>query len=249
MCLRSKIEMAVLRAQNESIRGFQDSVLGTVFWALGGVFALAILLAGFGWWSNFKLYEADKRKLKEEFEARLADFQTESSTKYASIKSDIERSVDAKNEAFISRLLGEVSSLRDSIAPAQAQLLQSVVELKDGMGELKEEAETLGKKIAETNADMRQAEELIWEGRGIHGNVLLTQTQGLGAALLAKSDYHVKSVLSRMKDTLTKDANREIALTAAVKETVDKTLASASDFDPIAVAELRSLIKRVPDLE
>lgn len=64
-------EMALLRTQLADAKEFHESILETVYWALGGTFVLAGLLLGFGWLANFKVYERDKSAMKAELEAAL----------------------------------------------------------------------------------------------------------------------------------------------------------------------------------
>lgn len=59
-------QVLLLKQQVEATKAYQESLLATVYWALGGVFGIALLLVGFGWFANFKVYERDKRALKSE---------------------------------------------------------------------------------------------------------------------------------------------------------------------------------------
>jgi len=42
---------------------FQSDMLATVHWSLGTVAGIAVLLVGWGWWSNFRVYERDRETL------------------------------------------------------------------------------------------------------------------------------------------------------------------------------------------
>lgn len=54
------------RREIEILREYDESLLNTVYWALGGVFTLAAVLLASGWWVNFRLYERDKNAMREE---------------------------------------------------------------------------------------------------------------------------------------------------------------------------------------
>ncbi|MBB4634800.1 hypothetical protein [Longimicrobium terrae] len=54
------------RKEIEILREYDESLLNTVYWALGGVFTLAAVLLASGWWVNFRLYERDKNAIREE---------------------------------------------------------------------------------------------------------------------------------------------------------------------------------------
>src|SRR6266849_9833581 len=46
-------EVQALRAQLEVMRRYDDRILSTVYWSLGTVVLLAVLLYGFSWYTNF----------------------------------------------------------------------------------------------------------------------------------------------------------------------------------------------------
>lgn len=66
----AKQQIKMLEAQLSSIREYHGSLLDTVYWALGGVFVIAGLLVGFGWFANFKVYERDKEALRDEMNSK-----------------------------------------------------------------------------------------------------------------------------------------------------------------------------------
>ncbi|WP_421207204.1 hypothetical protein [Aeromonas sp. 601027] len=54
-------EFEELKIENKIMKEFHEKILDTVYWSLGSVFGILALLLGFGWWSNFKLHEKDKK--------------------------------------------------------------------------------------------------------------------------------------------------------------------------------------------
>ncbi len=61
----------VLRAQLETTKRFQADILSTVHWSLGVLVAISIILVGFGWYANFRVYERDKQSLREEVHSQM----------------------------------------------------------------------------------------------------------------------------------------------------------------------------------
>lgn len=57
---------AILQSQIELMRQYEDRILQTVYWSLGGMITVVVLIAGFGWFANFRLYEHDKKVLRQE---------------------------------------------------------------------------------------------------------------------------------------------------------------------------------------
>lgn len=52
-----------LKAQNALLREYQQHLLSTVYWALGAIFTIAILLSGFSWYANFRIFDREKNEL------------------------------------------------------------------------------------------------------------------------------------------------------------------------------------------
>lgn len=61
--------MRVSQTQIATMKEYHSSLLDTVYWALGTVATVAVLLVGFGWFANFKFHEAEKQRLKEDLVA------------------------------------------------------------------------------------------------------------------------------------------------------------------------------------
>ncbi len=55
-----------LENQIKIMKDYNDSILSTVYWSLGICLAIGILLVGYGWFVNFRIYERDKNILKQE---------------------------------------------------------------------------------------------------------------------------------------------------------------------------------------
>lgn len=70
---RESEEVAVLKAQLEVHKDYTQHILSTVYWSLGGVLSITMLIAGFGWFANFKIYEKDREILARELQAKLEE--------------------------------------------------------------------------------------------------------------------------------------------------------------------------------
>lgn len=59
-------EAIALKAQVELMRHYDQRLLNTVYWALGGMGAVVLLVVGLGWYTNFRLYKRDVEDLKKD---------------------------------------------------------------------------------------------------------------------------------------------------------------------------------------
>lgn len=101
-------DQAALREQLDQMRHSDDRLLATVHWALGVVDFLAVLLAGFSWYTNFRVYERDKNSLKDELRVfvrqELEKGSHESRTELRQIQDAIDETLKTSGKEFQARL-------------------------------------------------------------------------------------------------------------------------------------------------
>jgi hypothetical protein len=239
-------EAIAIREQNKIIREYHSSLLDTVYWALGGVFALAALLSGFGWWSNFRVYEADKKRLREELDGQLK----EAESKAALREKDAQQAADAKLEAKIenafSRMLNELTEVRRETGALRTKLSTSIESASKPLRSAVDRVTKLERGLAEREAELRHVEEYVWDLKSNDTNVLLTQGQGVSAAALAQNKYYLDNVLKRMKATIEqKVLPKNVELSQTVIDLLKQRLDSAAEQNPTAVAELLGLVAKI----
>jgi hypothetical protein len=64
-------EARLLRAQLETMREYDQRLLATVYWALGGLFVIIGIVGGLNWFFTFRLYERDRDSLRHELTMEL----------------------------------------------------------------------------------------------------------------------------------------------------------------------------------
>ncbi|MDC5338480.1 hypothetical protein OHW59_17665, partial [Acinetobacter baumannii] len=57
-------QIEVLKGQVEVMKSYQDNFLTTVYWSLGAVLGIVVLLIGYNWFTNFKSQEKEIVALK-----------------------------------------------------------------------------------------------------------------------------------------------------------------------------------------
>jgi len=100
---------SVTEKELETVRDYDQRLLSTVHWALGGVFLLVALVGGLNWFTNYRLYERERDALRE-------------SSKLA-----------AHDEAV--KLRAMFNELRDGAAKDSAQLGAQVRSIEASVGE------------------------------------------------------------------------------------------------------------------
>ena len=138
----AKIE--ALRAQLRTIELYNDRLLSTVHWSLGVVGGIAVLLLGFGWYTNFKVYERDKAALVDELRTRL--------------DTEMNR-VETELEARMAERFQELTAKTESLVAALRNSLSSSIDLNT-------------KRIAELSYEAIRAEARYWEAKEVPSNAL-----------------------------------------------------------------------------
>jgi hypothetical protein len=101
---KEREELAVLRAQLQVMTSYDQRLLATVYWALGALGTLGAAIIGFGWFTNFKIYERDKDALRS---ALSADIQAE----LAKLRSELSAEVSKEIKGNLSQLERNVGIL------------------------------------------------------------------------------------------------------------------------------------------
>ena len=239
-------EAIALREQNKIIREYHSSLLDTVYWALGGVFTLAALLSGFGWWSNFRVYEADKRRLREELDVQLKEAQSAAIIREKDSQQALIASVNTKLDSLTTRFGNESIELRRETAALRVELTNAISNATKPIATTEARIDTLSQGLAARESELRHVEEYVWDLKGNVANVLITQGQGITAALAAKNKFYLQSAVRRMKSTIeTKILNTNAQLSARVLDILRSRVADAEKDEPVAASELLALIAKI----
>ncbi|MGX4640557.1 hypothetical protein [Massilia sp. SYSU DXS3249] len=228
-------EIIVLRAQNQLMQDYQGTMIDIVLWSLTGISTIAVLVAGFGWWSNFKIYENDKKRLQEEVDSNLAQQIAQLEVRLQSTALNLERSIDAKVEANLSRAHSDLATLRSEFS-----------DIKKKCDALQEQVNESKRQSYLARSELRAVEENIWEIKEIPEAILMTQIQGLLADRAGNDMASARVTLSRMKRTLNKwfvDTERELNRTSVelIKDNIDRFVDSLG----AEITEVKQLLSKV----
>ncbi|KKL01516.1 hypothetical protein SD53_09670 [Rheinheimera mesophila] len=237
-----KAQLQEMKIRNDLLENYQSSLLSTVHWSLSFMGGIALLLIGYGWWSNSKIHEKDKQQLKQEIATLLGEWEIKIKSDNADVINEqaktienrlirvdeqvreVEKSFDNK----LTRIDEQVREVEKSFDNKLTRIDEQVREVEKSFDNKLEKIFSESKKLHEKLAmnvesmasqisilsvgqihlegSMLHVEERVWDIKGVTQNILLTQTQGLDAAIKLGSDYgyRVDTVLERIKETLEK---------------------------------------------
>jgi len=125
-----KLELALLKQQNEIIKGGQADLLQTVYFALGTVVLLALALTGYSWWTNFRVYERDKDALTTNLNATIAGATTRLEGEVKLSLSGHTNEVNEKVSSVKSELNAKLASVQSELNKGLARLEYDLVDLE-----------------------------------------------------------------------------------------------------------------------
>ncbi|MFQ2525765.1 hypothetical protein ACK308_19605 [Aeromonas caviae] len=236
-----------LKIENRITKDFYDSLLNTIYWSLGTVFGVSALLLGFGWWSNFKLHEKDKRSIIDELSLMISERGSEQSN----------------------ALNNEIKSIRDEIGVALTSINERIDSTKTlneeqskNINEIDVKLATINNLISENKkairinslsqeAGLRFVEERLWQLKGVGANVLITQLQALTAnnelnKEIGINTKNIDSILDRISTTIEEEflSGKNSASDYVVTLTKD-TLKSIGDEYNVKINNILSLLEKV----
>lgn len=162
------VDYDLIQIQLELIQLFDQRLLSTVYWSLGAIVTLAVLVAGFSWFSNFRLYERDKDALRLEIQRTIVH-----------IQSDIEHNMTSKSNKLGENLKVFLSS-----------------EISGEVSVLRTKLDRISTKYQTLNISAQVQEAKIWELKGVHNNALSCFRSALDIAIDGDQSQYYSSILS-----------------------------------------------------
>jgi len=242
----SKEQIAVLREQNKIIREYQNSLLSTVYWALGGIVGIAAFLAGFSWWTNNRIYELDKLRFREEVTSQIKEMESRVSLQLEASRTEFLRLAESRIDANNTKFISDMSEIKKNIETVKSDIEKSI-------SAVRMEVSTLGNELKETKVgfsnseyELRSVEQYVWDLRGVPANILLTQSQGLDAALKSEDKWRIDNTIKGMKETISeKIISKNKTMSKGMIDSILKVLEKATSYNTIAISELRELIQKI----
>lgn len=243
---QAELELKVQEKQIAAIKEYHSSLLDTVYWALSTVATVAALLVGFGWFANFKFHESEKQRLKDELDGRIKEALASIDSRLSAHEVQMLNAVDTRLDSHFTRVARDIDIARADAVGMYERMTTTIEEMKSQLTALE-----LGKKrseIADSEMEvaLRDVEVHVWELKGIPINMLITQKQGLAAAIKANSKFSVQFALDGMANTITNSilpAKKNIS--AKMLKQICDAVDSAAAIDPVKAASVKALLEQV----
>lgn len=216
--------VTALKAQIEVMRSYDQRILATVYWSLGGLLTIAALLIGFGWFANFRVYERDKNALAQELRGQIiAD--------------------TAKQRSEIEKVLGEaVTRLEERVREATKQQIDELSqEIKGVQKELSWEA-------AQLRYDVLTFQMREWMHQKNLVNALRIQTKKLAVALGIGDHFRIGDTLDEIVTTVRRISEEQPTLPPEANDLgeLHELLRRVGPEFSVSVEQARKLLSALP---
>lgn len=189
-------EIALLRSQLADAQRFQEQVLSTVYWSLGTLGGVALLLVGFGWFTNFRVYERDRLALERELRGQLIE--------------EVSKAKAEATQTATSRFADQDQSLAASVAAAETRIstatsaivANTVKEFNLKHSALASAANDLKREVRELQLASEIRERMVDRANGSLRNALQSAVTALELANKIESEYSVGEVLDLISEDI-----------------------------------------------
>lgn len=212
-------EVRALRAQIEVMQEYKDDLLTTVYWSLGGVFAIVVLLAGWSWFGAFRIQQAEVKRIHSELSNDLQGWKNEANKSVA-------QTAELQNEAASKQINDLFNGKTKEINRKIADNKQDIEEIKNQL------------LLQSATAEVR-----YWEHEDVPANVFTSCMSLLEAAKRNGASWEINHALEKMT-TIAREHRRNVDaddISALLPQ-----LESLPSEHAISVEHLRDALRRAP---
>lgn len=246
-------KLAELEYKTKMMAEFHSSILDTVYWALGLTATVCVLLIGYGWVTNFKMRDEDKKAISDEMSENIQNISLVVDGKLDASKLEVYKAVDSKYTQQRDEIFKYMEEVKQeavkSFAGIQAvsslinEQDKKVVEIAANLGE---RFVLLDKKISTLEYSLRAVEVKLWDTRGVPGNVVLTLAQSISASIDADHEPFMNLSISEIKEAITDNFIRKNeTLLASTVQIIKNTIKPLEKKRPVEYSEIISLIDQI----
>lgn len=195
-----KSEIDVLKERLDGVNQSNDKILQVVYWSLGTCVTIAILLVGYGWFSNFRMYERDRNSLERE------------------LKSLTQERTDAIEVSLRNTIQNSEKNLKDLVGSEIKKATSSQ------LSSLRSEIKDVLSLVNDLRIDEKIKERSSWIAKDLPRNALSASVEALEMAIEQDDDYQLGDVLDLVSKDMASCAGRTIDnfLVGRLVESLDK---------------------------
>lgn len=216
-------QIEVLKAQVEVMKSYQDNFLATVYWSLGGVITLAILLIGSNWFINIRNQDKEAELLQDKINNHLNEINTALTASFEEQKNEV-------NNNFSN----ESKKLRTEIE-------------ENILYKLATKERKLNHELSILKKDVLKIETDYWLRRGVYGNALRAQLNILISPIVLRTDLVVTYCfedIEKILETIQSEGKYK-SLTPIIVNEINSALKGYEESYSISTAKIKGLLSKL----
>ncbi|MES2462056.1 MAG: hypothetical protein V4671_15840 [Armatimonadota bacterium] len=242
-------EVAVLRAQLQTMKDYDGRLLGTVYWSLAGMFSVIFVVLGAGYFINFRSYERDREAIKDSI---LNEVRAELVAQHATEKAEIDL-FHANAEKMIDTGLSEIpakleESSKKAVAGVEESSKKAVAGVeqssKKAVADIERKIEVMQSDVNDMKFDLLKIEAVRWRETGVFNNALRTECETIQFLKQVKRDYWLGQRVENIKSDLNRLIKDKARLSTGVSGNIMEALNGMPAELSIEVEIVKQLISR-----
>ena len=235
-------EAALLRAQLEVMRQYDERLLQTVYWALATAFALVLFAAGAGWYVNFRLYERDREALRSQLHSEVE-------TQTASIGRDLKQDTEQTRSSLNETVKKMTVDLQEQADQRSKQIEKAALQAgKEAADRLQAQFKNMQREMTYMRYTASKSAAHRWRQQGVYDAELLECIESLSLAIRLVEygsawDWTVAEALEGLRNALEAGARPRVERVTKMTEMLGALPSKYS----IEVERLRALLSEARD--
>lgn len=218
----------LLLREIEVMKQYDQDLLETVYWSLGALLTIAVLLIGFGWFANFKVYERDKESIRRDLNSFIQ-------SEFKSIQNSVESKIKSEFESVESK----ISELSLSVFD------ENIKDVNGLIGNNSRNIDSIKTDIVKFKYELLEIEAKSYQEKGSLTNAFRSQSRIIPIVLNTSYSWQVSFTLDKMQSLLVEMIEKkEVYLDADDIHAVTKILDSIEDEHEITVRGIKELLAK-----
>lgn len=220
-----------LKEQKEIVESYHESILDTVYFSVGSVFTLTILLLGYSWWFNTRTYEKEKVALKDEIKLLIKSTSDE-------IKVEQQTKRTEQDNQFATRIDAITNSSATNYAQIRTDMADQNRTISSQLAMNKLQTDWLLR-------EFRMVEEMVWGLRGVKSNSLFSIAQALSLSAGDEEDTLFDQIFERFEERANEMINSKDAISDGMREQIKKQIEKCMEKRQDKANEALALLDQV----
>jgi hypothetical protein len=224
-----KTDFMVLEAQLKTIEKYQDKLLSTVQWAIGGTITIVLGAAGLGLFANYRFYKNDKATIDKDFELIRNDLSTSLTM--------LRKRVDGRFEKFTDDSIVKIEDHIEKEINTGRELFSNMIE---------KNKKSIIQEMNQLKFDIAKLEYLDWMRQKVYTNCLRSAIEMLRYTESYSNDYFFTRAMDLIVESLELIIDKgDIKLRSDLSGELESALHKVPSKYSVKIEKIKQLLSKV----